>query len=131
MLSAYELDERANQRLEELTQRQNSASKTPAKNRGRLDTVAEIVNACSGGANKSRVMLVANVNSLVATELLNKLETSGLVSCTKEGNSVVYHTTEDGMKFVNKYSDLVSMLCPGMVPQTRVCDLSRQVEAWV
>jgi predicted transcriptional regulator len=41
-----------------------------AKNRGRLDTIAEIVNSCLGGANKSRVMLVANINSVAATEML-------------------------------------------------------------
>jgi predicted transcriptional regulator len=44
-----------------------------ASSRARLDTVAEIVNSCAGGANRSRIMHVANINSVVATEMLEKL----------------------------------------------------------
>lgn len=104
-----------------------------AKNRGRLDTVAEIVNSCTGGANKSRIMLTANVNSIVATELINKLVTSGLLIPRKEeeGNSVAYHSTREGLDFVRKYSDLISMLPPGMLPPTRINDVSRNVNAWI
>jgi predicted transcriptional regulator len=64
-----------------------------------------------------------------ATELLNKLVNSGLVTCTKEDNSVIYKATPAGFGFVNRYSELVSMLCPGSVPQTRLAELKVQ-GAW-
>jgi predicted transcriptional regulator len=123
MLAEYELESKGVQTEEASETRSTSKARSQAKNRGRLDTVAEIVNACNGGANKSRVMLVANVNSVVATELLNRLVNSGLISCTKEDNGVIYRATEAGFGFVNKYSDLVSMLCPGTVVQTRLAEM--------
>lgn len=111
--------------------RQAPASRVSAKNRGRLDTVAEIVNSCAGGANKSRIMLMANVNSVVATELISKLVTSGLLDPRREdGSSIMYYSTRDGFDFVRKYSDLTSMLCPGMVPPTRINDPNRSAQAW-
>ena len=130
MLAEYELHAKAAQA--ELVPQTKSVSKVraPAKNRGRLDTVAEIVGACNGGANKSRIMLVANVNSVVATEMLNKLVHSGLIICNREENSVVYKTTQEGFGFIGKYAELVSMLCPGTVPATRLAELVKAQDAW-
>jgi predicted transcriptional regulator len=130
MLAEYESERGGADPTNAPQERQVSQTKTSAKNRGRLDTVAEIVNSCAGGANKSRIMLVANINSVVATEMLEKLQASALVSAKKDGNSVIYSATEEGMNFVDRYSNLVSMLCPGLVPQTRVNELSRSAEAW-
>ncbi len=130
MLAEYELGRDPGQ-LEEQPPVRPAPTRSATKNRGRLDTVAEIVNACSGGANKSRVMLVANVNSVVATELLNKLIDSGLVACIKEEGSVTFRATPEGISFVNRYTDLISMLSPGTVAQTRLRDLTRVAAAWV
>jgi hypothetical protein len=44
---------------------------------------------------------------------------------------VCYSATKEGMDFVNRYSNLVSMLCPGLVPQTKVNELSQSAEAWI
>ena len=129
MLAETELDATLAQPIDVTQTKVSTRAHASTKNRGRLDTVAEIVSACNGGANKSRVMLVANVNSVAATELLNKLVNSGLISCTKEDNSVVYRATAEGFGFVNKYTDLVSMLCPGTVPQTKVAGLKAQ-DSW-
>jgi len=131
MLSEYSVDGSRTSAVEAAQEKRVSEPKTPAKNRGRLDTVAEIVNSCAGGANKSRIMLVANINSVVATEMLEKLQASGLVSAKKDGNSVTYSATKEGVDFVDKYSNLVSMLCPGLVPQTRVSEPNRAAEAWI
>ena len=105
--------------------------RSQAKNRGRLDTVAEIVNSCTGGANKSRIMLTANVNSVVATELIGKLVSSGLLVSKSAGNSVIYCSTGEGLDFVRKYSELVSMLCPGTIPRSRVLDADRSFQSWI
>lgn len=59
--------------------------------------MAEIVNGCSGGADKSWIMSTANVNSVAATEFLNKLTPSGILTASKEDdNSVVYYSTLQG-----------------------------------
>jgi predicted transcriptional regulator len=75
-------------------------------------------------------MLVANVNSVVATELLNKLVTSGLITCAREENMMMYKTTREGFGFITRYADLVSMLCPGTVPATRLNELVKAQDAW-
>lgn len=131
MLSEYSVDGNESSPVEASQEKHVSQTKNPAKNRGRLDTVAEIVNSCAGGSNKSRIMLVANINSVVATEMLEKLQASGLVSARKDGNSVTYSATKEGMDFVDRYSNLVSMLCPGLVPQTRVSEPNRAAEVWI
>jgi predicted transcriptional regulator len=131
MLSKYEVEAGASESLETIQPRRMAGSRSSAKNRGWLDTVEEIVNGCTGGVNKSRVMLVANINSVVATEMLEKLVASGLVYSRRDGNSIVYNATREGLDFVNKYSELVSMLCPGMIPQTRVIEVSKGAQAWI
>jgi predicted transcriptional regulator len=124
MLSEVGTGEFRRQELQNVQQRQ-------AKNRGRLDTVAEIVKSCFGGANKSRIMLTANVNSVVATEMINSLMDSGLLSPRKEeGQSVTYHATQEGLEFVNRYSSLVSMLRPGIVAPSRIDEI-RPSQAWI
>lgn len=124
MLPSYEVEE-----SEEAQQRSVSGQRSLSKNRSRLDTVADILRSCAAGANKSRVMLVANINSVVATEMLNKLLVSGLVLAQEEDNTVVYSATRGGLDFVDAYSRLVSMLCPGLVPRARL-DEARLIGAW-
>jgi predicted transcriptional regulator len=133
MLSEFAMKESQRQDAVEVSQRPVAAARGSAKNRGRLDTVAEIVNSCVGGANKSRIMLTANVNSVVATELINKLITSRLLVPRKadDGNSMMYYPTQEGLDFVRKYSDLTSMLLPGMVPPTRISDAGRSAQTWI
>jgi len=131
MFSEYEQERARKESLETPRPRRAAATRSSTKNRGRLDTVAEIVNSCNGGANKSRVMLAANINSIMATELLERLATSGLVCSKKEGNSVVYRATQDGLDFVNKYSELVSMLCPGTIPQTSLSEVGKGAQTWI
>ncbi|MDV3294103.1 MAG: winged helix-turn-helix domain-containing protein [Nitrososphaerales archaeon] len=132
MPSEYESRQGPSESLEAAVSRRTAEARRSGKNRGRLDTVAEIVNGCNGGANKSRIMLVANVNSVVATELLEKLQSSALVASRREeGNSIMYYPTQGGMQFVRRYSDLLSMLCPGLVPPSKLKDAGRAMEAWI
>ncbi len=133
MLSEHEFRPVRRQELETHVPPSVSASqRSSAKNRGRLDTVAEILDSCIGGANKSRIMLKANVNSVVVTLLLERLVSSGLVVPSREdGHFVKYHPTQDGLQFVRKYSELISMLCPELMPPIRLNEPNRGIEAWV
>lgn len=109
-----------------------SASSQSAKNRGRLDVAAEIVMSCNGGASKSKIMLMANVNSIMATQLIEKLVASGLIRFSKEDErTVLYRPTQEGTRFVQKYADLTSTLCPGLVPLSKFSDPSKAVESWI
>jgi len=76
-------------------------------------------------------MLIANINSVVATELLEKLVYSGMLVLKRLENSITYYPTQEGIQFVRRYSDLVSMLLPGMLPVTRLSGPSRGIHAWI
>jgi len=98
---------------------------TVAKNRGRIDIVADIVMSCQAGANKSRIMMSANVNSLVATHLIDRLISCGLIVARVNGDRApYYHSTPEGIAFLRRYTELTGMLCPALVPHTRASDLN-------
>ena len=80
--------------------------------------VCEVLAACNkGGANKSRIMLRANINSLVATNLLTALAECGLIERGRdESGTTRYLCTRRGNDFVNKYLELTSMLCQMLRP---------------
>ncbi len=87
-----------------------------ARNRGRIDVVAEIVHCCERPSSKSRIMMVANVNSVAATKIMARLVETGLLDSVHERNSVYYMATPKGVEFVRKYWDLVSSLSPQLIP---------------
>jgi predicted transcriptional regulator len=61
-------------------------------------------------------MLFANVNSIVATRMIEKLTETGLLDSVHEDNSVVYLATPKGSGFVAQYIDLQRMISPELVP---------------
>ncbi len=87
-----------------------------ARNRGRIDVVAEIVHCCEKPSSKSRIMMVANVNSVIATKIIVQLVETGLLDSVHERNSVHYMATPKGVDFVRKYWDLVSLLSSQLIP---------------
>lgn len=87
-----------------------------ARNRGRIDVVAEIVHCCERPSSKSRIMMVANVNSVAATKMISQLVETGLLDSVHERSSVHYMATPRGVEFVRKYWDLVSLLSPQLIP---------------
>jgi predicted transcriptional regulator len=88
---------------------------SPAKNRGRIDVMADILNCCRSPSSKSHIMLFANVNSIVATRMIENLtETALLDSVHEEG--VVYLATPKGAGFVTKYIELQLLISPELVP---------------
>ncbi|HUK75098.1 MAG TPA: winged helix-turn-helix domain-containing protein, partial [Nitrososphaerales archaeon] len=83
-----------------------------AKNRGRLDVMADILNCCRSPSSKSHIMLFANVNSIVATRMVASLAESGLLDSVHEEGAVVYLATSKGAGFVVKYLELQRLISP-------------------
>ena len=100
----------------EATRRQAAPKGSPAKNRGRIDVMADVLNCCRSPSSKSHIMLFANVNSIVVTRMIEKLTETGLLDSVHEEGSVVYLATPKGTGFVARYIDLQRMISPELVP---------------
>jgi predicted transcriptional regulator len=87
-----------------------------AKNRGRIDVMADVLNCCRSPSNKSHVMLFANVNSIVATRMIQGLTETGLLDSVHGEDNIVYLATQKGGVFVAKYLELQRLISPGLVP---------------
>jgi predicted transcriptional regulator len=115
MLPALQTQERAQQQAA-----LRSKLAAPAKNRGRLDVVADVLEACSANATKNAVLIRANLNSVTATYLLAQLIETRLVdTVVDEEGRVSYITTKQGAAYLDSYRGLVGMLTPALVPDTK------------
>ena len=116
MLPAYQTEEPAQQAQQALRGRLAAQ----AKNRGRIDVVADVLNACSSPATKNMVLIKANVNSVTATYLLAQLMDTRLVdTVVDEDQRVTYIATKQGAAFLESYKNLTAMLTSALVPETR------------
>ena len=107
-------------RREELRAPLKSRLAAPAKNRGRLDVVADVLAACASAASKNAVLIRANVNSVTATYLLAQLMGTRLIDTVVDDEGrVAYITTKQGEAFLGSYRNLVGMLTASLVPETR------------
>ena len=98
------------------TQSQAGSKPSHAKNRGRLDVLADILNCCRSPSSKSHIMLFANVNSIVATRMIENLAETGLLDSVHEEASVVYLATSKGVGFIAKYIELQRLISAELVP---------------
>lgn len=78
--------------------------------------MADVLNCCRSPANKSHVMLFANVNSIVATRMIEALAETGLLDSVHDEGNVVYLATSRGIGFVAKYVELQHLISPELVP---------------
>lgn len=92
----------------------------PAKNRGRLDVVADVLDACASASSKNAVLIRANVNSVTATYLLSQLIGARLIDTVVDDEGrVAYIATKQGAAFLESYRHLTGMLTAALVPETR------------
>ncbi len=70
-------------------------------------------------------MLFANLNSLVATRMIQKLSETGLLDSVHEESGVVYLATSKGMGFVRRYLELQALISPELVPDTKTNNPNR------
>ena len=78
-------------------------------NRGSLEIMAEILSLCKQPQTKTRVMYDTNLSWRMLQKYLSQLQSRGLLeevhySLTK------YSTTRKGLKFVEKWRELVELL---------------------
>ncbi len=91
-----------------------------AKNRGRLDVVADVLDACSRPVTKNAILIRANVNSVTATYVLTQLIDSRLLdTVVDEERRVSYIATKQGAAFIAIYKELTTMLTPALAPETK------------
>lgn len=91
-----------------------------AKNRGRLDVVADVLDACSRPVTKNAILIRANVNSVTATYVLTQLIDSRLLdTVVDEERRVSYIATKQGAAFIAIYRELTTMLTPALAPETK------------
>ncbi len=96
-----------------------------AKNRGRIDVIADMLNCCRSASSKSHIMLFANVNSIVATRMIAKLGETGLLDSVHEEDGTVYLATSKGTGFVKRYLELQALISPELVPETKTNNPNR------
>lgn len=71
---------------------------------------AQILEICSSGAGKTRVVYQANLNSTKGTQYLNYLTKNGFVEAIPEGSRYIYKTTPKGQELHEKLNQFKSMM---------------------
>ncbi|MGA9098041.1 MAG: winged helix-turn-helix domain-containing protein [Methanotrichaceae archaeon] len=71
---------------------------------------AQILEICSDGAGKTRVIYQANLNSTMGTQYLNNLTKKGLIEAIPDGSRFVYKTTPKGKELQEKLGQFKSMM---------------------
>ncbi len=94
----------------------SSPKPSHAKNRGRLDVMADVLDCCRSASSKSHIMLFANVNSIAATRMIEALSETGLIDSVRDDEGVVYLATSKGASFLAKYLELQRFVSPELVP---------------
>ncbi len=79
--------------------------------RGKYDIILEILTICKNGANKTRIVCRANLNSKTAGAYLKILIYNGLISVERDSPKL-YQTTLKGMNLIKTLSQIDSELVP-------------------
>jgi predicted transcriptional regulator len=81
-----------------------------------MDVMADVLDCCRSPSSKSHIMLRANLNSIVATRMVENLTETGLLDSVHDEVGVVYLATPKGAGFIAKYVELQHLISPGLVP---------------
>ncbi|MCS3923569.1 winged helix-turn-helix domain-containing protein [Methanosalsum natronophilum] len=73
--------------------------------RSKTDIVLDILNICSCGATKTRIVYGANLNSRIAKRYIDELKEKDLI--VQENN--IFIMTEDGKRYRDKTKELMSI----------------------
>ncbi len=71
---------------------------------------AQILEICADGANKTRVVYQANLNSVKGTQYLDSLTKSGFLEAIPDGSRFIYKTTPKGGELREKLGQFQSMM---------------------
>ena len=74
-----------------------------------MQIMVSILNTCTRGANKTRIVYQANLNFRTVNPYLDLLEKKGLLQVT-EDRTTLYKTTPRGLELINNFSSINEML---------------------
>lgn len=80
------------------------------KYRSRTEILAQVLEAASGGATKTKIMYRAFLSYLQLKEYLQSLVENGLIEYSK--TEQVYRTTSKGHKFLKIYNHMGELILP-------------------
>ncbi|MFB3764696.1 MAG: winged helix-turn-helix domain-containing protein [Methanotrichaceae archaeon] len=71
---------------------------------------AQILEICSDGAGKTRIIYQANLNSATGTQYLDNLMKNGLIEAIPDGSRFIYKTTPKGRELQEKLKQFKSLM---------------------
>jgi len=87
----------------------NAKNNGTAKRRGRLDIIAEILDAAVNGTLKTKIMYRANVNFVQFNEYVKCLLEARLMRTIKHERRNIYKTTEKGKLLLRRFNETEEM----------------------
>ncbi len=88
--------------------KQSERARTLMTKRNSLEVIAEILSLCEQPQTKTRVMYKTNLSWQMLKKYLSQLQSTGLLETHR--NSTNYATTQKGLKFEEKWRELVEIL---------------------
>jgi predicted transcriptional regulator len=80
--------------------------------RSRDIIISKILDICTAGAHKTRIVYQANLNFRTVNPYLELLTKNGMINTQKESNPVVYETTSRGLALLQNYKQIHIDLAP-------------------
>ena len=80
------------------------------KRRDKLGIIAEILDVARGGTLKTQIMYRANLSFVQLTEYLGYMLKTSLIIKLDVNTKDVYVTTEKGLDFLQRHSELIRLL---------------------
>jgi len=77
--------------------------------RSRHMIISQILDICDGGASKTRIVYQANLNFRTVNPYIELLTKNGLIE-SKNGRTVLYETTDKGLKLRENINQIDSVL---------------------
>jgi predicted transcriptional regulator len=77
--------------------------------RSRHMIISQILDICDGGASKTRIVYQANLNFRTVNPYIELLTKNGLIE-SKNGRTVLYETTDKGLKLRENLNQIDSEL---------------------
>jgi predicted transcriptional regulator len=83
-----------------------------SKRRGRVIIIAEILKYMkNGNTGKTRIMYKANLGYKIFQNYLSEMQKARLIQKSTDGKREIYKPTEKGSRFLEKYDELMELLC--------------------
>ena len=78
--------------------------------RDKLEIISRILDVCTDGANKTKIVYQANLNFKSVSLYLDVLTKNGLIDANESSPGTIYKTTEKGLKLMNDFEEVRSVL---------------------